>query len=205
MTTKQVQKPKKMLSVLRKIRSQLTGKVKKIGDYTYSIDDKITVELNYYCNRTTSPPTCEPHTISVRVNPSYTFKHEKINFPKSPTSGVFTTRTIQKRADGSYNWGSLLTAITKGFTAVEKWEDKVIKIAINNRKQNKAQKTAVVDLKKAIPKRGRSDSSYGCKYGKDLRITVSTGNDLKPNFHFKYDGTDLTIIKKLTKMALEDQ
>lgn len=188
-----------MISVLRKLRGVLTGDVKKVGKYSYSVNGKVDIELNYFCEYGSKERRCLPHTISVRILNSY--RHPKFHH-RSPTTSVFSTRTIQKRADDSYNFDSVSTAITKCLEAIKAWELSVEENAKQETALKNAKKKAIEKLGKSLPKKGRKNNYSGFSWSDpEIRIHVSMGSDLIPEYSFDCETSSLSTIKKMMSAA----
>lgn len=194
--TKKKPKEQTMIGVLRKIRSKLTGDVKKVDKYSYSVNGKALVTLTYFCRWNAVPKVCTPHTITVKIHSEFT------NGRKRPTSSVFSTRSFQQRADGSYNYDSVLVAITKCLESVDCWSLQVDEDRKSEALRKKTKQQAIESLGKSLPKKGRKKNYSGFSYeNPEIRIHVSLNDDMKPEYSFDCETGSVSSIKKMFAAA----
>lgn len=210
-------KPKQnLVSLIRKLRPLLPGKVEKIKTTEYLIDGKCTVILNYYCrwwNRGDKPldeKECYPSSITVsavdldREQLKKLFGSNKFVCDYVP-SKVFHTRTIQKRAsDGEFNLESVATAVTRCLESVNQW---VIDCRERQKKQYRTEallSRVKRDLLFGLPEGAKSYGNNSVIYNVGnltCKIYIYTDEDEHglAKYEMEVEGLDLIQMNKLRK------
>lgn len=163
-------KPKQSLvTFMRDLRKVLSGmKVERVKDlpFTYLVEDRIRVSLNYYCNwqenlsKEDKAKVCHP--ASVTVSPD-TAKFSKEVYGDGSwriitNSAIFRTRTIQSRHSGEFNFEPIAVAVTKGLEAFDKYAKDYRARAQRDNAVKKSRQKAVDDLLKDFGKGRFADS-----------------------------------------------
>jgi hypothetical protein len=113
-----------LASLMKSLRALLPGDVKRLEGLEYLVEGKVKIELTYYCNyvngiresQEEKIKTCNPHSVKVYPYPKYFV--DTLSYHVN-ISGVFRSRSFNKRADGSINIESVAVAVTQCLEAID--------------------------------------------------------------------------------------
>lgn len=203
----QLDRDKKLLAVMRKIRPMMPGNVVKKGDTTFEVDGKIIIDFNYFCTwdpkTNTRKKECTPTSIIIRPVPI------QINSYSWAAGAVFKTKTINRsRTTQEFNYDRVGVQITSALRAVADYRKKIAADEAKKRADKRAKKAHEAKLAALLGKTfSRSGIGRFTKrtsiYRQDISISIqypSAGIRKTIKYKFEVDELDLATVKRLLKV-----